>query len=159
MGLDRRHIIAAATAVALAVAPAAARDLKSEETKRDLHDVISLEGYHCGEVIAYTSEGEDRYDVVCQNGERYAVRIVDQRSRVSVTRATEAGAEPDAKRPTHEEHVKRVLFSLVALTGGDCDEVVDFQRVSPKDHVAACSNGKRYRVRVQATGRVAVEAQ
>ena len=44
-----------------------------------------------------------------------------------------------------------------ALLGLPCGQVVSARRLKDDDHVATCSDGNRYRVYVNAQGRVAAE--
>ena len=51
------------------------------------------------------------------------------------------------------------LTSVILLLGLPCGQVVSAERISDNDHVAVCSNGTRYRVFVNAEGRVVAEKQ
>ena len=51
------------------------------------------------------------------------------------------------------------LTSVILLLGLPCGQVVSAKRISDNDHVAVCSNGTRYRVFVNAEGRVVAEKQ
>lgn len=51
------------------------------------------------------------------------------------------------------------LQSVLALQGKDCGTVVGSERLGSNDYVATCSNGKRYRIAVDATGRVVITPQ
>ena len=49
------------------------------------------------------------------------------------------------------------LTAVIVLLGLPCDRVVDASRHADGSHSATCSNGKRYRVFVNAEGRVVVQ--
>ena len=49
------------------------------------------------------------------------------------------------------------LTSVIALLGLPCGKVVSAKRQADNDHVALCENGKRYRVFVNAEGRVVAQ--
>jgi hypothetical protein len=49
------------------------------------------------------------------------------------------------------------LTASIALLGLPCGQVVNVSSQNEKDHVATCSDGNRYRVYVNAQGRVAAE--
>ena len=49
------------------------------------------------------------------------------------------------------------LTSVIRLLGMPCDKVVSAQRQADNDHIAICKDGKRYRVFVNAEGRVVAE--
>lgn len=51
------------------------------------------------------------------------------------------------------------LTSVILLLGLPCGEVVSAKKLGDNDHVAVCSNGTRYRVFVNAEGRVVAEKQ
>ena len=46
------------------------------------------------------------------------------------------------------------LTSVILLLGMPCGEVVSAKRQADNDHIASCKNGNRYRVFVNAEGRV-----
>jgi len=49
------------------------------------------------------------------------------------------------------------LTASIALLGLPCGQVVAVSSQNDKDHLASCSDGNRYRVYVNAQGRVAAE--
>lgn len=51
------------------------------------------------------------------------------------------------------------LTSVILLLGLPCGEVVSAKNTGDDEHVAVCSNGARYRVYVNAEGRVVAEKQ
>lgn len=51
------------------------------------------------------------------------------------------------------------LTSVIMLLGLPCDEVVSAIRQAENDHIALCKNGNRYRVFVNAEGRVVAQKQ
>lgn len=51
------------------------------------------------------------------------------------------------------------LTSVIALLGLPCGEVVSAKKLKDNDHIATCKDGKRYRVYVNAAGRVVAEKQ
>ena len=51
------------------------------------------------------------------------------------------------------------LTSVIALLGLPCGKVVSAHKKGDNDHIAACSNGMRYRVFVNAQGRVVAQKQ
>ena len=55
--------------------------------------------------------------------------------------------------------VKKDLFTVITLQGLPCGEVVSVTTRSDTDHVAACKDGNRYHVFLNAKGRVVVEKQ
>ena len=51
------------------------------------------------------------------------------------------------------------LTSVIALLGLPCGQVVSATRLKDNDHIATCRNGIRYRVFVNAEGRVIAQKQ
>ena len=51
------------------------------------------------------------------------------------------------------------LTAVIALLGKPCGEVVRATRLKDNDHIATCRNGNRYRVFVNAEGRVIAQKQ
>ena len=49
------------------------------------------------------------------------------------------------------------LGATIALQGMPCDKVVEAKRNADSDYTATCKDGNRYRVFVDATGRVVVK--
>ena len=49
------------------------------------------------------------------------------------------------------------LKATIALQGFPCDQVVNVQRNADSDYTAACRDGNRYHVYVDAAGRVVVK--
>ena len=51
------------------------------------------------------------------------------------------------------------LTSVIALLGLPCGKVVAATRLGDNDHVATCENGTRYRVFINAEGRVVAQKE
>ena len=66
-----------------------------------------------------------------------------------------AGPVPAAEDVT----LLKDLTSVIMLLGLPCGQVVSAERQTDKDHVALCENGDRYRVFVNAEGRVVAKKQ
>ncbi|MFA5912328.1 MAG: hypothetical protein WC830_02100 [Burkholderiales bacterium] len=66
-----------------------------------------------------------------------------------------AGPSPAAQ----DAALLKDLTSVIALLGLPCGKVVSAQKKGDNDHIAACSNGMRYRVFVNAQGRVVAQKQ
>ena len=66
-----------------------------------------------------------------------------------------AGTSPAAENVT----LLKDLTSVIMLLGMPCGEVVSAKRQADNDHTATCKNGNRYRVFVNAEGRVVAQKQ
>ncbi len=51
------------------------------------------------------------------------------------------------------------LTSVIALLGMPCGQVVSAVRLNDNDHIATCQDGNRYRVFINAEGRVVAQKQ
>ena len=58
-----------------------------------------------------------------------------------------------------DESIKKDLFTVIALHGLACGEVVSFTTRGENDHLATCKDGNRYHVFINAEGRVVVDKQ
>ena len=66
-----------------------------------------------------------------------------------------AGPAPAAEDPA----LLKDLTSVIALLGLPCGKVVSAKRQGDNEHIAVCANGLRYRVYVNAQGRVVAQKQ
>lgn len=64
-----------------------------------------------------------------------------------------AGPSPAAEDPV----LLKDLTSVIMLLGLPCGQVVSAKRQGENDHIATCKNGNRYRVFVNADGRVVAQ--
>ena len=58
-----------------------------------------------------------------------------------------------------EEALKKDLTAVIALHGLPCGQVVSATVLGESDYAATCKDGNKYRVYLNAAGRVVVEAQ
>ena len=58
-----------------------------------------------------------------------------------------------------DQATRKDLFTVITLHGLPCGEVVSVTTRAENDHVASCKDGNRYRVFLNADGRVVVEKQ
>jgi hypothetical protein len=58
-----------------------------------------------------------------------------------------------------DEAVKRDLTAVIALHGLPCGQVVAVKVQGENDYAASCKDGNKYRVHLNAEGRVVVEKQ
>jgi hypothetical protein len=62
-------------------------------------------------------------------------------------------------RAAEDAALLRDLTSVIALLGLPCGQVVSAKRLKDDDHVATCSDGNRYRVFINAQGKVVAQKQ
>ncbi len=66
---------------------------------------------------------------------------------------------PGAPRAAEDVSLLKDLTSVIALLGLPCGKVVSAIKKGENDHVATCQDGNRYRVFVNAEGRVVAQKQ
>jgi hypothetical protein len=66
---------------------------------------------------------------------------------------------PGFARAADDAALLKDMTAVIALLGQPCGQVVSVVTKSENDHVATCKDGNRYRVYVNAAGRVVAEKQ
>ena len=62
-------------------------------------------------------------------------------------------------RAAEDAALLKDLTSVIALLGLPCGQVVSARRLKDDDHVATCRDGNRYRVFINAQGKVVAQKQ
>lgn len=62
-------------------------------------------------------------------------------------------------RAADEAALAKDMTSVIALLGLPCGQVVSVKRQGDNDHIASCQDGNRYRVFLNAEGRVVAQKQ
>ncbi len=62
-------------------------------------------------------------------------------------------------RAADDAELLKDLTSVIALLGMPCGQVVSATRLKDDDHIATCRDGNRYRVFINAEGRVVAQKQ
>ena len=62
-------------------------------------------------------------------------------------------------RAAEDAALLKDLSSVIALLGLPCGQVVSARRLKDDDHVATCKDGHRYRVFINAQGKVVAQKQ
>lgn len=68
-------------------------------------------------------------------------------------------SSPGASLAAEDAALLKDMTSVIALLGLPCGQVVSVVARSENDHVATCKDGNRYRVYLNAAGRVVAEKQ
>ncbi|MFT5138490.1 MAG: hypothetical protein ACI9H8_000327 [Lysobacterales bacterium] len=68
-----------------------------------------------------------------------------------------AGFPVSVSAQVHDEEVRKDLKSVLALKGKSCDEISAISSQGENDYLVTCSNGKRYRIKIDANERVVIE--
>jgi len=84
-------------------------------------------------------------------------RLSTSLALVAATTMSYLGATPASETPASGVPVDTDLAAVIALQGLPCGKVVSASQQGPDDYVASCQDGNRYRVFVNADGRVVVE--
>lgn len=64
-----------------------------------------------------------------------------------------------SSRAAEDVALLKDLTAVIALLGLPCGEVVGATRLNDNDHIATCRDGNRYRVFINAEGRVVAQKQ
>ncbi len=78
-------------------------------------------------------------------------------STLSIALSTMLLAMPSSA--ADDDALLKDLTSVIALLGLPCGKVVSAKPLKDNDHIATCQDGHRYRVFVNAEGRVVAEKQ
>jgi hypothetical protein len=81
------------------------------------------------------------------------------RARVAVLIVTALTLLDGYARAADDPAVLKDLTAVIALQGQPCGQVVAATKQADNDYIAACKDGSRYRVFVNADGRVVVQKQ
>ena len=84
-------------------------------------------------------------------------RLLTSLALVAATTMSSLGATQATETPASDVPVARDLAAVIALQGLPCGKVVSASQLGQDDYVASCQDGNRYRVFVNADGRVIVE--
>ena len=86
---------------------------------------------------------------------------MSSRTRVwaAILWAIALAASPALVQAADDPAVLKDLTAVIALQGQPCGQVVSFTKQGDSDYVAACQDGSRYHVFVNAQGRVVVQKQ
>jgi len=81
------------------------------------------------------------------------------RTKVAVLIVSMATLLVGYTRAADDPAVLKDLTAVIALQGQPCGEVVTATKQGDNDYIAACKDGSRYRIFVNADGRVVVQKQ
>ena len=84
-------------------------------------------------------------------------RLLQSLALVAATMMSYPGTTLATDTPASEVPVTTDLAAVIALQGMPCGKVVSASQQGQDDYVASCQDGNRYRVYVNADGRVVVE--
>ena len=84
-------------------------------------------------------------------------RLLTSLALVAATMMSYLGTTLAAETPASDVTVATDLAAVIALQGLPCGKVVSATQLGQDDYVASCQDGNRYRVLVNADGRVIVE--
>ena len=81
------------------------------------------------------------------------------RALIILAIAPYAGLSLAEDPPAGDVSVEKDLTAVIALQGLPCGQVVTVEQLDDNDYIASCQDGNRYRVFVNADGRVVAEKQ
>ncbi len=154
--------------------------VSAEETGHDIliaNDIdiaLTLQGIDCDGISKLEQSDEDSYDVVCESGGSFSISqteggvlsVVDQLTGITLKSIgiilsvvplidqiflqTNESTEQDAE-------VARSLFSIIELSGNECDVITGVDSNTTDEHIVSCVSGQSYRVYTTADGLVIVD--
>ena len=84
-------------------------------------------------------------------------RLLQSLALVAATMMSYPGTTLAADTPASDVPVATDLAAVIALQGMPCGKVVSASQLGKDEYVASCQDGNRYRIFVNADGRVVVE--
>ena len=140
----------------------------------DLSTALALQGIDCDQIKNLEKLDKDAYEVTCETGQVFslsaaasgALQIVHTLTGTVIKGVGFMLGEvplishilPDDKNSSkHDLEVARSLFSIVELSGNDCEAVLDVEETGTNEYVVHCANNISYHVFNNQEGRVRVE--
>ena len=80
-------------------------------------------------------------------------------TRASLAALAVAAAVVASAAAADDATVKKDLTAVIALQGLPCGQVTEVRTLGDNDYIASCQDGNRYRVFVNAQGRVVAQKQ
>ncbi len=84
-------------------------------------------------------------------------RLLTSLALVAAAMMSYPGTAPATETPASEVPIATDLAAVIALQGMPCGKVISASQLGQDDYIALCQDGNRYRVFVNAEGRVVVE--
>ena len=85
--------------------------------------------------------------------------MLSERVSIWILAALLAALSSLPARAAEDAALLKDLTSVIALLGLPCGQVVSARRLKDDDHVATCKDGHRYRVFIDAQGKVVAQKQ
>jgi hypothetical protein len=85
--------------------------------------------------------------------------MLSERVSIWILAALLAALSSLPARAAEDAALLKDLASVIALLGLPCGQVVSAKRLKDDDHVATCKDGRRYRVFINAQGKVVAQKQ
>jgi hypothetical protein len=84
---------------------------------------------------------------------------LNDRARIWILAAMLTALSSLPVRGAEDAALLKDLTSVIALLGLPCGQVVSAKRLNDNDHIATCRDGNRYRVFINAEGKVVAQKQ
>jgi hypothetical protein len=85
--------------------------------------------------------------------------MLNDRSSTWILAALLTALSSVSARAAEDAALLKDLTSVIALLGLPCGQVISAKRLKDDDHVATCRDGNRYRVFINAEGKVVAQKQ
>ncbi len=141
----------------------------------DLYNALTLQGINCDGITQYNKVDENSYDVACESGKKFSIvgtaggilNVFDKltgnirkgvSSLLGTIPLTGTIFQQKDKMTEHEAEIARSLFSIVELSGNECDAIELVETIEMDEHIVTCINQQTYRVYNKKNGIVRVES-
>jgi hypothetical protein len=140
----------------------------------DLNTALTLQGINCDGISELEKSGNESYEVVCAEGGQYSISktangllsVLDTVTGLVFKGIGKIyGAIPFTGQiyqmtdnvNEHSSEVARSLFSIIELSGKECEAITAVDKKSTDDHIVSCTNKSKYHVYTKVDGMVAVD--
>lgn len=140
----------------------------------DLATALTLQGVDCDEIDEYKQLDENSYEVNCESGRSFSIlgtadgliNIVDNLtgkvwkgvgSLISKIPLTGSIFKTDKPITNHDAEIARSLFSIIELSGNECEAIENLKTIKSNEHIVTCINQQTYRIYNQENGYVKVD--
>jgi hypothetical protein len=144
------------------------------EIAEDINTALTMQGINCDGVTELDESSDDGYDVVCEDGGHYIISktangllsVVDSVTGLmikgvgrifSIIPFTGQIFQVKGDVTKHDYEVARSLFSIIELSGNECEGITSVVKNPADENIVSCKNGRRYRIYYDEHGLVAVD--
>ena len=154
---------------------ASGQDTQDEaQIANDLNTALTLQGINCDGISELEKSNKEGYEVVCEDGGHYSISKTNNGFLSVLDNITGLvfkgigklyGTVPftgqilqmTGEVTEHNTEVARSLFSIIELSGNECEAITMIVKKSTDEHIVSCASGLKYHVYTKGDGLVAVD--